>query len=489
MGLVLPSAEANEAALRAVLESAGQAHLLTFASELTPDALAGLAAQIGQLDLPRVNRIFKTTTASPAAAAKVAKIEPLPADAVFSTIDGDAAEVERCRAAGMAAIAAGEVAVILMAGGQGTRLGSSAPKGCYDIGLPSHKSLFQIQAERIRRLQDLASKPGKPVVIPWYVMCSGPTRAETEKFFREHKFFGLDGANVVFFNQGVLPAFFPDGRIILETPSTIAVAPDGNGGVYAALRYEGILDDLEGRGIKYVHVFGVDNCLVKVADPVFIGYGIVKDADCGVKVVPKSDPTESVGVVCLRDGRYNVVEYSEIDPAVASSADPATGKLRFGAANIANHFFTLGFLKRTEEMEREMLYHIAHKKIRCVDLGTGEIVKPEKNNGIKLELFVFDVFPFAERFVVLESDRKEEFSPLKNAPNTGVDDPQTSRRDILAQMRRFLAAAGAQVAEGAEIEVSPVVTYAGEGLEGVRGKKLAGTHYADSLEALNKIAA
>lgn len=155
------------------------------------------------------------------------------------------------------------------------------------------------------------------------------------------------------------------------------------------------------------------SCLVKVADPTFIGYGIVKNADCGVKVVPKSDPTESVGVVCLRDGKYSVVEYSEIDPAVASSSDPATGKLRFGAANIANHFFTLDFLKRTDEMEKEMKYHIAQKKIKFVDLKSGEIIKPEKNNGIKLELFVFDVFPFAERFVVLESDRKEEFSPLK----------------------------------------------------------------------------
>lgn len=325
---------------------------------------------------------------------------------------------------------------------------------------------------------------------------------------------------------GVLPAFYPDGRIILESPSTISVAPDGNGGVYAALRYEGVLADLEKRGIKFVHVFGVDkwvkgamtclspfahvvmfifSCLVKVADPTFVGLCINRNADCGVKVVPKSDPTESVGVVCLRNGRYNVVEYSEIDPAVASSTDPATGKLRFGAANIANHFFTLDFLKRTEEMEKEMLYHIAQKKIKHVDLTTGEVIKPEKNNGIKLELFVFDVFPFAERFVVYEGARTEEFSPLKvslnclrktvksrsrslflfqNAPNTGVDDPQTSRRDILAQMTRFLSAAGAKVAEGSEIEVSPVVTYEGEGLEAVRGVALGGTLYAASMEQL-----
>jgi len=288
-----------------------------------------------------------------------------------------------------------------------------------------------------------------------------------------------------------------DGKVLLETKSRVAVAPDGNGGLYAALRTplspndksRTVLSDLESRKVLYVHAYCVDNCLVRVADPVFVGYGINKQADCAAKVVPKAYPTESVGVVAKRDGKYNVVEYSEISTAQAEARDATTGELLFRAGNIANHFYTTAFLRGVSAFEEDLAFHIARKKIPHVSLTDGASIKPSKPNGMKLELFVFDVFPHTERFAVLEGVRKEDLLPVKNAPATGADDPQTSRRDLLAQHRRFLEAAGATVPEGVEIELSPLVTYAGEGLALVKGKTFTRSGVASAVEELDVLAA
>lgn len=283
---------------------------------------------------------------------------------------------------------------------------------------------------------------------------------------------------------------------MLDTPSRVAVAPDGNGGLYAATRTpisptdksHTVLSDLAKRKILYVHAYCVDNCLVRVADPIFLGYSIQKQADCTAKVVPKAHPTESVGVVAYRDSKFSVVEYSEITREQAERRDPETGELSFRAGNIANHFYTTEFLNKVESFEEQLAFHIARKKIPYVDLKTKAIVNPTKPNGMKLEMFVFDVFPFTEHFAVLEVVRKEEFSPLKNAPGTGSDDPETSRRDLLAQHKRFLENAGASVGDGVEIELSPLVSYSGEGLESIRGKLFTKSGYVESVEELDFLA-
>ena len=285
-----------------------------------------------------------------------------------------------------------------------------------------------------------------------------------------------------------------DGKVILEAASKVAVAPDGNGGVYNALRQplspsdktHTVLSDLDQRKVLYIHAYCVDNCLVKVADPVFLGHCIEKQADCATKVVPKAYPTESVGVVARRGNKFSVVEYSEISKEQAERRDPKTGELAFRAGNIVNHFYTTSFLKAVESFEDELAFHIARKKIPFVD-EAGQTVKPAKPNGMKLEMFVFDVFPFTKHFAVLEVARNEEFSPLKNAPGTGSDDPDTSRRDLLAQHKRFLERAGAKVAEGVEIELSPLVSYAGEGLESVKGKTFTRSGSVGSLEELDAL--
>ncbi|TFY53028.1 hypothetical protein EVJ58_g9679 [Rhodofomes roseus] len=480
-------------------EAAGQGHLLQFWPKLSESERASLLAQLDALDIDRVNRIYTRAVSSEKDKAENAgkdAIEPLPEDAADSVI-GDPAKEKEWRSIGLKAIAHGQVGVLLMAGGQGTRLGSSAPKGCYDIGLPSHKSLFQYQAERIARLQTVAAqengKASGSVVIPWYVMTSGPTRRETESFFKKHDYFGLSPKNVVFFEQGTLPCLTTEGKVILEDPSKIAVAPDGNGGLYAALRKplspsdsRTVLSDLGARKVQYIHSYCVDNCLVKVADPVFLGYCIQKQADCAAKVVPKAYPTESVGVVARQGDRYSVIEYSEISKEQAERRDPKTGELAFRAANIVNHFYTTAFLHSTESIEEELAHHIARKKIPYVD-EQGQTVKPTKPNGMKLEMFVFDVFPFTKHFAVLEVARNEEFSPLKNAPGTGSDDPETSRRDLISQHKRFLERVSATVAEGVEIEISPLVSYAGEGLEMVKGKKFTRSGLVEAVEELDAL--
>ncbi|CAG7854012.1 UDP-N-acetylhexosamine pyrophosphorylase AltName: Full=Antigen X; Short=AGX; AltName: Full=Sperm-associated antigen 2; Includes: RecName: Full=UDP-N-acetylgalactosamine pyrophosphorylase; AltName: Full=AGX-1; Includes: RecName: Full=UDP-N-acetylglucosamine pyrophosphorylase; AltName: Full=AGX-2 [Serendipita indica DSM 11827] len=478
--------------------AADQSQVFRFLETLNAEQRQTLIKQLAGIDIQRVNRIYQRAIEAEkylsSAEAKEEAIEPLPSEAFDSTI-GSPSNASQWREAGLDAIAKGQVGVLLMAGGQGTRLGSSAPKGCYDIGLPSHKSLFQYQAERIRRLQDIAKKRnGKSqVVIPWYVMTSGPTRPDTVAFFKANNYFGLNPSNVIFFEQGTLPCLTMDGKVIMDAPDHIAVAPDGNGGLYAALRSPlnpgeatTVLSDMGNRNVLYVHAYGVDNCLVRVADPTFIGFCLSKKADCAAKVVRKVDPKESVGVVALKGKKYSIVEYSEISAEDAESRD-SSGELKFRAANIANHFYTTEFLRSVVKFEDEMAFHIARKKIPHIDMTSGQLIKPSKPNGLKLELFVFDVFPFTSNFAVLEVDRKDDFSPLKNAPGTGVDDPETSRRDLLQQQRRFLEAAGATVAEGVEIELSPLVTYDGEGLESVKGKKFTRSGIVESIESLDAL--
>ena len=244
------------------------------------------------------------------------------------------------------------------------------------------------------------------------------------------------------------------------------MAPDGNGGIYNALVTSSVMTDMRKRGIQHVHAYCVDNCLVRVADPVFVGFAASKDADIATKVVRKRSANEPVGLIVLKDGRPDVVEYSEIDKDTAEAKDDTHADLlKFRTANIVNHYYSYRFLESIPSWAHLLPHHIARKKIPHVDLGTGEKVKPEKPNGIKLEQFVFDVFPRLEldRFACLEVRREDEFSPLKNAKGTGEDDPDTSRADILQQGRRFVEAAGATVesetADKIGVEVSPLISY------------------------------
>lgn len=463
-------------ALKENLKDCGQQHLLRFWDQLSEQERSELRQDISNLDLSEVTSYYRRAIDASSSTSKTMlddEVAPIPQENIASAETSTNDQLETYEKLGLQEIADGRVAVLLMAGGQGTRLGVTYPKGMYDVGLPSGKTLFQLQAERILRLQKLAEEECKKEgEITWYILTSRATHETTVAFLRGNNYFGLKEGNVKAFEQGMLPCFTLDGKIILDQKHTISKAPDGNGGLYRALKVQGVLDDMVERGIRSVHAHSVDNILIKVADPIFLGYCLSQKTDCGVKVIVKSSPSEPVGVVCKVGETYRVVEYSEISPATAELRR-AGGQLAYNAANICNHYFTVDFLSRIGNVhEKEMELHAAKKKIPYVDDdGTRRV--PETPNGIKIEKFVFDVFVFAKKFRVWQGVREEEFSPLKNADSAGQDCPTTARTDLLKLHKKWLLAAGAKSVDG-NVEVSPLLSYAGENLTDVEGKSFQG---------------
>jgi len=306
-------------------------------------------------------------------------------------------------------------------------------------------------------------------------MTSPINHKETVSFFEENQCFGMDRSDLVFFQQGVLPCFDNNHKIILEAPGKVAVAPDGNGGIYPSLQKSGSLADMEARGIEYLHVFAIDNSLVKPADPLFVGYCLSQNADCGNKVCWKTSADEKVGVVAARDGKPCVIEYSEITKEMSEQTDES-GRLVFGAGNIANHFYTIDFIKNTILPNFGNLYHLAHKKIPYYDADKKEVVKPTVNNGIKLETFIFDVFPLSKRMAIWDVNRTDEFAPVKNAPGSSSDSPDTARILISNLAKSWVEKAGGKLIgdiESDKCEISPLTSFSGEGLEElVKDKKI-----------------
>lgn len=504
--LCITSISMDVVKLRNTLVRYGQEHLLDHWESLTIEEQAQLYKELTELDLDEVCEYFKRTQLAGTNSNQKLddRMQPLAESQTGSALNASQRETAMYTDISLQEVADGGVAILLLAGGQGTRLGVNYPKGMYDVGLPSHKTLFQLQAERIVKLERLAAaKTGKVGHITWYIMTSASTVQPTTQFFRDNDYFGLNEDNVVVFQQGTLPCFTFDGKIIMGEKHKLSRAPDGNGGLYRALRVEKILDNMKKRGIRYIQMYCVDNILVKVGDPVFMGYCISKGAECANKVVPKGFPTEAVGITCKVDGHYQVVEYSEITQKSAERRNK-DGSLTFSAANLCIHFFTIAFLERVVmKNERSLQHHVAKKKIPYVD-SEGVLVKPDKPNGIKMEKFVFDVFRFANNFVVWECFRDEEFAPLKNAEGASDFTPTCCRNALLALHQKWLRCAGATLVnkEGKELpqmespasvnvnnngdnnnqleklsvtcEISPLVSYGGEGLkERVGGKKLA----------------
>ncbi|MBN1404148.1 MAG: UDPGP type 1 family protein [Opitutales bacterium] len=417
---------------------AGQGQVFRFADTLGEDGLSSLLAAAAEIDLDELASLCESllpqksvTQGGPSInldGLQPAPYIPLPEEG------GDAALWDKARKAGEDALRAGRVAAFVVAGGQGTRLGYEGPKGCYPATPVRQASLFQVFAEKIRAA---SARYGKS--IPWLIMTSSLNDAATRKFFEDNSFFGLPREDVIFFMQGRMPAVDARGKILLDAPDSIAMSPNGHGGSLRAVVTSGAAQKLRTRGVDMISYWQVDNPLVQIIDPAFIGFHVLNASEMSSKMIPKAYPLEKVGHFCLLDGKNTVVEYSDLPNVMQEQLDEQ-GQIRFRAGSVAIHIFDLAFVERLGGTGSGRLpFHLAHKKIAYVD-EAGTLVKPERPNGFKFEMFVFDALPFAERPVIIEGKREDEFSPIKNAE--GVDSPASCRRDQIRQWVRWAKAAG-----------------------------------------------
>lgn len=453
-----PMPEVSE--LHEQLESCGQGHLVDYLAKVQPaSARDALVTQLESLDLAQLGSLIEKYVTGYTAPPAPTKVRPASCYTLDGSGPGGAWDRDAYRAKGEALLREGAVACFTVAGGQGSRLGYDGPKGCYPTSCVNEKPLFQIFAEGI-----LATGRRYGSVVPWYIMTSPLNHGATVAFFEKHDYFGLESGDVMFFQQGVMPSLdAKTGRILLADPAHIATNPDGHGGAFKALQVSGALEDMKRRGVAHVSYFQVDNPHARVADPVFLGlhaHAPDSSGEFSSKMVAKASWDEKVGVFCDVDGDTQVIEYSDLDPELAKQTDEQ-GTLAFNAGSIAIHAIGVVFIERVvSNPDYALPFHRANKKVAHFDLGTGRAVTPEGNNAVKLEKFVFDGIPIAESSIVVETDRVEEFAPVKNAK--GTDSIDSSKQLQSLRAARWLEASGVKIpwsddgSVGADIEISPL---------------------------------
>ena len=435
-------------------ENAGQTHVFRFIEKLSDDEKSSLCRQLQSIDLDELSELNNSLVFGKGENfVDFKKLLPAPFEKLPKNKDSDPKWIQ-AKKTGEEAIKSGKVAAFVVAGGMGTRLGFDAPKGLFPVTPVRGKSLFQVFAEKI-----LNAEKKYNAKIPWLIMTSEANNDATRKFFADNSFFGLDQNDVIFFKQGLMPAVDSNGKIILESKSKVAMTPDGHGGCLRAMCRSEAIDELEKRGISCVSYFQVDNPLIDIIDPYFIGFHIKGGSEMSSKMIPKAYPLEKVGHFCMYDGKLTVVEYSDL-PKEYQEKIGANGRLEFIAGSVAIHVIDRNFVERLGGgSESALPFHRADKKIPYVG-ADGSIVKPEKPNGIKFEMFVFDALPMAANPVIIEGARGDEFSPVKNAE--GVDSPLTCKNDQKKQAARWLKRAGEKVetnpggVPGFDMEISPL---------------------------------
>ena len=427
------------------LSQNGQAHLLRFWGKLDKKAQKALLEQIDSIDFREVARCQEMLANRDKPAVK----KGVPTAPEVTTLAG--ALRKKAVAAGERELAAGRVGVLLVAGGQGSRLGFDGPKGAYPIGPITNAPLFYFHARKV-----LALSRRYKARIPFYVMTSMANYADTVAHFEEHGYYGLDKKDVVFFRQGMWPGMTEDGKIILDQPGHVFMSPDGHGGMLAALKANGCFDDMAKRGVKTLFYFQVDNPLVNVAEPAFIGQHVLQKAEYSLKLCAKRNGREGLGMVVRRDGHFDMIEYTEMTREM-NFRRTKDGELYFKYGSPAIHVFDRAFLER--EAKKDMPLHLAHKKIATVD-DSGRVVKPSSPNGYKFEKFIFDILPDAKRVALVAFDRRDEFAPVKNAE--GKDSPETCRAALRAKWRRQLQGeVRIAVPNDLPLEIDPMFMYDG----------------------------
>ncbi|MHC4735788.1 MAG: UTP--glucose-1-phosphate uridylyltransferase [Planctomycetota bacterium] len=416
-----------------LLEEHNQSHLLAFWEQLNEDEKQNLLAQVHQLDFAKIDdwvaNFMKKCVSTDISAnlSPTSSYSPAPADAEQKRKYGKALEL------GRELISAGKVAALVVAGGQATRLGFDGPKGNFPISPVKNKTLFQIFAESITAVSEKYQ-----TACPWYIMTSPLNYVETTEIFCSNNYYGLRERDVFIFQQGTIPNFGFDGKILLADKASIACSPDGHGGTLKALCKSGAIDDMKKRGIEFISYWQVDNPLINIFDPLFIGLHALDEAEMSSKALIKAGPKEKVGNFCLVDSKVTVIEYSDFPDELAEKQNP-DGSVVFQLGSIAIHIISVSFVEKLDAEGVSLPLHRAVKKIPHVD-QQGNPVESDEPNGVKLETFIFDALPLASRSIILQTLRSEEFAPTKNA--IGIDSVETTRQMMVDRAAGWLESAG-----------------------------------------------
>ncbi len=453
-----------------LLKPFGQEHLLRFWDDLDEAAQQSLASQVHSIDWEQLQRLASSQTKEDQWADRAARAEVPPAITAHDFENPES--YQTAWQTGADAIAAGKVAFVLVAGGQGSRLGFDHPKGMFPIGPVSNRTLYQILLEHARaRAQQFNSR------IPVYVMTSPPTHEASEKFLTENNWFGYPSEDIRIFCQGVMAAVdSTTGKALLESKSKIFVSPDGHGGTLGALDRSGCLTDMESRGIEHIFYGQVDNPLMQICDPALIGYHIQKKSELTTQAVRKDDPLQKVGNVVSVDGVVQIIEYSDLPDEVAKQTNE-DGSLKLWAGNIAVHVFDRAFLQRVSSTAEGLPFHRAHKKVAFID-ADGNQVTPDENNATKFERFIFDLLPEARNAIVCEVDAAKGFAAVKNAPPADKETPEWVKAAISNLHRSWLKSSGFDIPDDAVVEISPFFAVEPNQL---KDKVLSGTQFAGKV--------
>ena len=426
-------------ALIETFKARGQAHVFQFLPEISESETEALLSQLRGIDLDELDELVE----------KYVKHD-IPLSLDFSAMEPSSyiphpvkhPDIQQkwdvAKMFGEEALKHGRVAAFTVAGGQGTRLGYDGPKGTYPVSPVTQATLFEVFAKKIAFAEKTYGAP-----VYWFIMTSIVNHEATVSFFKENDYFGLEHHRVQFFSQGLMPAVNFEGKLILDSKHSIVMTPDGHGGALRALNRSGAVELMEELGISAISYFQVDNPLIKIIDPYFIGFHLQAKAELSSKMIPKAYPLEKVGHFCDYEGKQMVVEYSDLPNEFQEQRDE-NGELRFIAGSIAIHMMDVGFVKKlgSKDSDLKLPFHKAVKKIPFVD-GSGALRKPVEPNGVKFEMFVFDALPFADRNVLIETLREEDFSPVKNAE--GVDSPLSCKQHQLRMWATWLKRVGVEI--------------------------------------------